>query len=224
MTIQHALRSLPWMLTPRCGICHRNSAEGRLCHACQDELVQLRASADAVYQDNGIASRLIRTAKYGQHRAAVTIASQLWIEDLRTHRWDDIDLVTCVPPAPLRARWRGIHMPLQLATITSRELGVPYQQLLRRSGYRRQRTRSRADRSRNARTQYQVHPSARYGSHARVLLIDDIRTTGATLEACTDLLRRAGYIVDVRTFTTRAVQRGAQRLGPQPLMSSLQIQ
>lgn len=199
--------AIRWLIPSRCGVCASVQDGDLLCSSCRNTLTTLRAPTGALFHDHGIASRLVRSAKYGQQRIAVNIITDAWIADMHTRNWSHIDIVTCVPPAPARARWRGIHLPHQLATMTARELGIPFRELLYRRGYRRQRTRSRDERFQNAAAQYEIHPAARHISGLRVLLIDDVRTTGATIAACTAALQRAGHVVDARTVTTRAMFR-----------------
>ena len=85
-------------------------------------------------------------------------------------------------------------MPERTARELARRLGVPCVALLVRSRTSRsQRDRTRVDRLCNARAAFELRAGtvpSRWG--ARVLLVDDVRTTGATLDACAALLVRAG--------------------------------
>ena len=107
-------------------------------------------------------------------------------------------VVVPVPAAGDRARWRGVDGPAALA----HELGAAWghavdDRLLTRVEARAQRGLSGGERRRNARRAF----AARAGSPRRVVLIDDVFTTGATADACALALRRAGAErVDVVTL------------------------
>ena len=112
-------------------------------------------------------------------------------------------MITFVPPDGDRSVRRGHHPPGGLA----RELGVlwglPVEPLLARTGpLRPQRGLARDERSRNVRGAFRAR-----GASGRVVLVDDVYTTGATVAAAASALRRAGAArVDVVTFA-RAVRR-----------------
>ncbi|MEY8875636.1 MAG: ComF family protein [Leptothrix sp. (in: b-proteobacteria)] len=106
--------------------------------------------------------------------------------------------VDCVLPAPLateRLRERGYNQAWELARRVARPLGLPAQAdwLLRPVGGAHQAALGRAARWRQVRDVFALSPAGRAGVAGRhVALVDDVMTTGATLQALTELLGREG--------------------------------
>ncbi len=108
------------------------------------------------------------------------------------------DLVVPVPPARARAAWRGVDGPAALADLLGRAWAVPVRHdVLERVRDRPQRGLTAVERRRNAAGSI----AARAEVRGRVLLIDDVLTTGATVRAAAHRLRSVGADrVDVVTF------------------------
>ena len=105
-----------------------------------------------------------------------------------------------MPLHPSRRAERGFNQAAQIARFASIWLGVPVDQraLIRHRATRPQTTLSAARRRENVCDAFEVHPSMRLGIHAprSVALIDDVRTTGATLGAASETLESVpGLIV-----------------------------
>jgi len=103
------------------------------------------------------------------------------------------DLVTAVPLHPARQRERGYNQAWQLAVRLASRLGVPaIEDVLVR--VRHTPAQARLDperRRRNLAGAFRVKEPQRYRER-RVLIVDDVLTTGATLEACLGTLAGAG--------------------------------
>ena len=112
-------------------------------------------------------------------------------------------LVAFVPPDGDRSLSRGHHPPERLARELARLWRLPIAPLLRRTRpLRPQRGLPRDARRRNLRGAFRADPV-----RGRVLLVDDVYTTGSTVGAASSALRASGASsVDVVTFA-RAVRR-----------------
>jgi len=103
------------------------------------------------------------------------------------------DLIVPVPLHHKRLRWRGFNQSLLLARQVSRFYGVPVDPfaLQRRKETTAQTQLPEADRRRNVRGAFALHPGKSV-KDLTILLVDDVYTSGATVNECSRTLKRAG--------------------------------
>jgi ComF family protein len=191
--------ALDLLLAPRCAGC--GAAGSWLCLACRDLCEPVRAGRITAAGTYGGALReAIHRFKYGGERALANELGALVAERVAA------DLATGVPldvvvPAVLhsrRARSRGYDQAWLLATVVAERTGLPLRVPLRRIRPAAPQVQlDRAARAENLRGAYVAEAGALRG--ARVALVDDVATTGATLAAATGALRAAGARV-VRSY------------------------
>ncbi len=168
-----------------------------LCRRCRFSLASAatQVSADGVLAAlpfDGVARQVVHGLKYRNRRGVAQALAHLMVRRLRV---GPVDVVTWAPTSDARARARGYDQAELLARAVARELGVPCRRLLYRGHGEQQTGHTRAERlqgvSFRSRT---IHRSRRRAErHAtRVLLIDDVVTTGSTLLAARSALERAG--------------------------------
>lgn len=106
---------------------------------------------------------------------------------------DSVDLIIPVPLHSERLRQREFNQSLLLADNIGRHLDIPvaYSNLIRVIPTPAQTTLSRKSRLKNLRRAFAIrHPEAVVSR--RILLIDDVFTTGTTVNECAKTLRKAG--------------------------------
>jgi predicted amidophosphoribosyltransferase len=109
-------------------------------------------------------------------------------------RRPEADMITWVPADPLREAIRGYHPPKLLALALAERWGMRAGPLVRAPLRRRpQRGLSRRERRSNVSGAF----TAGGGVPGRVALVDDVRTTGATLDAASTALKRVGAVTVV---------------------------
>jgi ComF family protein len=118
------------------------------------------------------------------------------LTDLLVERWESwparaFDVAVPVPLHPRRLRERGYNQAELLARHFSKRTGIPIEPrlLVKTADTAPQSTLRREQRMRNVRRAFRVAGTAR---GTRVLLIDDVCTTGSTLRSSAAALRRAG--------------------------------
>ncbi len=142
----------------------------------------------------GAARELVQALKYrGMLRLVPFLGRELARAARRGVGGDPADAVTAVPLHPTRLRERTFNQAEALARRLAGELGLPYRPgLLRRAlPTHAQPGLSRRERFRNVRGAFSADPDPSLAA-ARLLLVDDVMTTGATAEACARALKRAG--------------------------------
>lgn len=104
----------------------------------------------------------------------------------------DVDALVPVPSGRGERRSRGYDVPLMLARALGRELGLPVMQALCKIRETpRQMALSGGERRKNLKNAFSARPDAPLEGK-RILLVDDVLTTGSTLNECAKALRAAG--------------------------------
>jgi competence protein ComFC len=109
---------------------------------------------------------------------------------LRCEKWD---LIVPVPLHSVKERERGFNQAQQLSLHLSKESGVPMDKtLLRRVQVTRtQALLTKSERAANVRSAFAMNRGKKLNGE-KVILVDDVLTTGATTSACAKVLRQAG--------------------------------
>jgi predicted amidophosphoribosyltransferase len=180
-------------LCPRCGGPQHDTSSR--C-ACRDLTGFDRARSLVVFAEP-VRALTLRLKRRGTTNTAAAIGSLL-AELVRRHELH-AETVTFVPAVP----GRGFDHAQLIARATARELGLPAKALLRRTGRGpRQADVPLTQRRANVRDRFVARTSP-----GRILLVDDVFTTGATAEACGLALRASGAAaVNVVTWA-RALRR-----------------
>ena len=163
--------------------------EQDLCTVCRESL----ANFDSAYSFGsyeGPLRNLIHLFKYGKVETLASPLAAFLASALP--REEQVDLVIAMP-AHWRKKWeRGFNQAELLAQPVARRYGLKLSQNLRRSRYTKaQAGLTEAERQKNLKGSFVVRrPSELAGK--RILLVDDVFTTGATLRAAAEALKGAG--------------------------------
>ncbi len=182
---------------PLCELCgfplEFELGQGALCGACARERPTFdRARAVMRYDDSSRA--LVLGFKHADRTEGVP-AYGAWLARAGTELVAEADLIAPVPLHWLRLFNRRFNQAALLAQALGRNAGVPVvaDLLLRRRHTPSQGRLSPAQRRRNVAGAFAVKPSRKpLLEGRRVLLVDDVLTTGATASACARTLRRGG--------------------------------
>ena len=166
----------------RCLWCLKPVAEMHQCTSCQEKYKT--HGAWAVGEREGALKRVLNDYKFESRReAAVTLAELL---DATLPSLPSDMIVTWVPTAPAHVRSRGFDHAALLARKLATRRRLEALPLLERHTSESQHELSRAAREQAAKHAFGLR---RLPPRPKVLLIDDVLTTGATLRACIDVLR-----------------------------------
>jgi len=183
-------QSLPRIRLPLCQRCGATVREGNLCLACINHPLTIDGIRSALLFQ-GTVRQAVLQLKYKHLKALAAPLSQLLAEYLGSHPLKGETIIP-VPLYPKRLRQRGYNQASLLAQELGKLVGLPVEDdtLIRvKDALPQARTRSAIERRLNVRDAFACH---RPLEGKQILIIDDVCTTGATLDACAIALKAAG--------------------------------
>lgn len=181
---------LPWHRAPQCPICAWPTPQGEVCGVCARKPPYYRHLRAALVYGFPV-DRLIHNFKYRGQLHLGRVLAGLLAESVQTETMPD--LILPVPLHPQRLRERGYNQAAELARLLGRQLHCPVAlDAAERTRHTPQQTAlDRDQRSKNMRDAFAVRPTV-YGQ--RLALVDDVVTTGATVDALAQAALRAGAV------------------------------
>ena len=158
-----------------------------------DRVLHFDAAVSA-YRSRGVVRQVIHQFKYGRQTHLRQVIGGWLGEALADSRLvgQRCDLIVPVPLHPARQRERGFNQAELLAEALHRRSGIPVGDLLQRTRYTTTQTQfDRSERMENLRGAFRLRRSGDVRG-LRMLLVDDVLTTGSTLSECACVLRRGG--------------------------------
>ena len=198
---------MKWLLEllfpPKCILCRRvlHAGQTDLCRSCRSEQEPWRISKrkpqflDSItavwYYEENVRHAILRYKFYRARHLAAGFGRNLAMR-LQQRDWE-YDILTWVPVSRLRRLTRGYDQVELLAKAVGKELGVTPVPTLKKIRHNRRQSgiHSEAERKANVLGAYRVlSPQGVRGK--RILLLDDVLTTGATAGECARMLLTAG--------------------------------
>jgi ComF family protein len=185
--------SLPRVMPPLCPRCGRPQPSGILCSSC----VSWRAEIDGIrspFRFDGVVRQAIYQLKYRNLRTMAAPLAQLLSDYLVTNPIPG-DVLVPVPLHRRRMRERGYNQSGLLARKLGRFLDLPVVTdclIRQRHALPQARTTSVEERQSNVTDAFTCRDDSL--RNKQVLLIDDVSTSGATLDACAAALKASGAI------------------------------
>jgi ComF family protein len=184
-------RSLPAIIPPICPQCGRPQSSSIMCPSC----VAGRYAIDGIRSPlkfEGVAREAIHQFKYKNLRSLAGPLASVMGEYLVKYPLQ-VQLLVPVPLHAKRLKERGYNQSSLLAGELSKITGLPLaNDLVVRIKYLgpQAKTRNAEERRQNVKTAFACGTSTLRGGD--ILLIDDVSTSGATLDACAAALKSAG--------------------------------
>ncbi|MFR9651342.1 MAG: phosphoribosyltransferase family protein [Rikenellaceae bacterium] len=215
MSILSSILTPIWrvLFQPRCGVCRERLAEGQhfVCTQCRFDMAmtgfqsrefnpmaqraqsirpQIAHASALIYYDDGGWRAMIHRMKYkGEWISAWLMGRWLGEELARSPLYADIDLVIGVPLHPRRQLSRGYNQSHYIALGVARSMGISCSSRgIRRVRYNTSQVRvERSERWRNVESLFEI-TNPKIFEHRRVLIVDDVYTTGATMLSCAEAI------------------------------------
>ena len=195
-------RLLDLLFPPKCAFCGKVLAEGEegMCASCLSDLPRtgdavrkcdfLRAVTAPFYYEGTVRQALLRY-KFEGAPARGAVFGRLIAEDLLRREAVDFDTVTWVPLSRKRERRRGYDQARLLAEAAAERLGMRAEPLLQKVRDVPPQSRLNTPEARRANISG-CYEAAAPVEGRRILIVDDIVTTGSTLSECARVLMLSG--------------------------------
>lgn len=191
------LGDLPWIESPFCSLCGHpftsgSESQDHLCGDCLRSSFHFTSARSSI-KYAGVIRERIHELKFGGQLHWIPALSELLVRTYERHQMPPVDFVSAVPLHKRRLRQRGFNQSALLAKAFARSLGIDVVlDIVSRQVWSVPQTRLKRDeRLINVLGAFAVHDRGRVKNRS-FLIIDDVYTTGSTLNECAKVLMKAG--------------------------------
>lgn len=183
-----------------CPICHVETTDGEVCGTqCREKSFLSQHTALLPYAENALIARLLHSLKYQYAESTISLFARIieqWTKT--TEKFSAIDCITPVPLHKKRYAERGFNQAEILARMLASQTGILFFDGAKRvKETAQQATLSKQEREKNVGEAFVALPGV---AGKVVLLVDDVFTTGSTMQECAAALKKAGAR-EVRGFS-----------------------
>lgn len=171
----------------RCYRCDRISPNSKTCENCHKKTILDHVFVRSEYK--GLSKDLVQMLKFKRVKNASVVIANTLVELIP--KSTDSQIIVAIPTASSRRRQRGYDQSILIAKHISKLTGLSYQQFLKRMGQSRQVGTKKSIRQLQMKDAFRVIKSNEL-VNSRIILIDDVITTGSTLESAAKVLKKAG--------------------------------
>jgi len=189
---------------PVCSKCskpifHNSSID--LCQECCDVTRHFEMSKSP-YAYEGLIKKAIYSYKYYNKTYFYKFFGNCLVSFMKDINYTDFDFIVPVPLHSSKMRKRGYNQSELLARHISASLSIPYVDALKRTKKTlKQSEQSKEERRKNLKDAFAVKSSPEKIINSSVLLVDDIYTTGSTVDECSKALVNYGaakvYVITI---------------------------
>lgn len=185
-----------------CPVCHLETVGGVCCTGCAHKSILKSQIAITTYTEESLIGKLITALKY-QYAEDVKVVFESLIEEFikrQSNIFSKIDLIVAVPLHKKRFVERGYNQAEIIADILTKKINIPMAKILIRDRATRQQAKlKREERLKNLQDAFCLVGSMDI-KDKKILLVDDVYTTGSTIGECAKILKDAGAF-EVAGFT-----------------------
>ncbi|WKV13285.1 ComF family protein [Marivirga harenae] len=153
------------------------------------------------FQKDTAIQELLHQLKYEGNEAIGLLLGEYYGKELSQYFFGEWDLITTVPIHYKKQRKRGYNQSDLIAEGMSLALNIPFEPLIVKAVNKKSQTKKdRLERFDNVESSFQLLNPNRSLRDKNILLVDDVFTTGATLQASSQPLIRAGAEISIATI------------------------
>lgn len=174
-----------------CPVCHKDTERGEYCLDCKKDLPLDFHIAISPYKEDSLLGDVIHTLKYSWAEDVAEVFDKMIDGFVKNNKdlFKNIDYVVPIPLHKKRFAERGFNQAELVAKLISEKLDKPLKNILERSKQTKQQAKLKRDeRIKNLENAF----SAKEKIEGNVLLIDDVFTTGSTMQEGAKALKEVG--------------------------------
>lgn len=153
------------------------------------------------FQKGTVIQKLLHQLKYEGNEAVGLLLGEIMGEEIKPYFQNEWDLITTVPIHYKKERKRGYNQSDIIAKGFSRVLNIPFTPILTKTINSKSQTKKhRIERFENVESVFELISKEQSLDKKKILLLDDVITTGATMQSCCKPLIKAGAEISIASI------------------------
>jgi len=207
---KNCLDKIPIWEIQKCHSCSAASQNGTFCdEKCRRDFSFDGIISAAAFKENSVLAKLIHRFKYDFAQEICGDLVKILLRSGCLKKLEEYGKNACIVPVPLhrkRLNFRGFNQSEVLAEEIFKNTGIKTENLLVRiKNTEPQAQLERTERLTNVKNAFEIKPSAKINQTKTYLLLDDVCTTGSTINECAKILKKYGAKTVIGLTVAKAV-------------------